>query len=134
MSATEPYCPQEVRITRLENAVSSIQDQVSRMTAEFMVLKVRIEAALDQVAEHDRVLKGKDGSPGVIAKVANSVELIEDLNDALRGVDGASGLISEIRSLKEQIGDWGDTKKWLTRLVIGWVITAILGLIFLEVK
>jgi len=47
---------------------------------EINQLAPRIKLVLDQVAEHDRALKGNNGTVGIIAKVVTSVDTIEDLN------------------------------------------------------
>jgi hypothetical protein len=51
---------------------------------------------LDQVAEHDRALKGNNGTIGVIARVANSTGTMDDLGTTIRGRGDDPGLVGKI--------------------------------------
>jgi hypothetical protein len=68
---------------------------------------------------------------GIIAKVTNALDILADLQIALKGKEDKPGLISEINTLVKKISEWKDTKKWITRLIVGRFITSLLGLLII---
>jgi len=84
---------------------------------------------LDQVAEHDRALRGNNGTIGVIAKVSSSMGTIDDLDTTIRGRGEDPGLVGKIDKLVETVESLKDDRKWLVRIIIGWVIMTLLGVI-----
>ena len=81
------------------------------------------------MAEHDRVLRGNNGAIGVIAKVASSIDIIEDLNVTIRGKGDNPGLVGKIDKLMETVEGLKNDRVWVTRLIIGGVIVTLLGVI-----
>ena len=127
-------CQQAERIERIENAVDRMTGQVSTLVTDFSVLKQRVETALDRVDDHEDMLKGVNGDVGVVAKVANLVEVFDELHETLRGKGKEPGLIAAIDTLTKKIAEWDDTKKWIGRLIVGWFITSLLGLLLITLK
>ena len=127
-------CTQENRITRIENTVGEIGSKVNTIAADVTVIRASTEAMAAKVEEHDRALYGNNGNVGVVAKVVQSVEKLEDLAIALRGKGEEPGLIAEIRNLMNYVGEQKDERKWMTRAVIGVVIAQLLGLLFMLLK
>lgn len=124
-------CSQENRISRMEAAIDIIAKKVDGLASDFQLLKARMEDVLLSVEEHDRALKGNNGTIGLIAKVAGALEVLSDLQEALRGRGEKPGLIAMIDKLAHVAEGWEDTKKWAGRLVAGWMITTVL-MILLE--
>jgi hypothetical protein len=127
-------CTQEERIGRIEDAVEKIGGQVQTLLGDFQLLRSKVEDALQTVAEHDRALKGNNGTIGLIAKVANALDVLSDLQEALRGKGEKPGLIATIDRLVKITEEWADTRKWVSRLIWGWVITTLLMLLLELVK
>lgn len=96
---------------------------------EMLKLAPQIQLVLDQVAEHDRALRGNNGTIGVIAKVASSMGTIDNLGTTIRGRGEDPGLVGKIDKLCETVDSLKHDRKWITRLVIGWVVLTILGMI-----
>ncbi len=97
-------------------------------------IKDRVETITSTIEEHDRALYGNNGNVGVVAKVVSSVETLEDLKMALRGKGEDPGLIADIRTLMNWMGDWKDERKWLARVIIGVVITQLIGYVLIFLK
>jgi len=127
-------CSQEQRISRIEQAVNAIDQKVEGLVLEFQLFKAKMDSVLNSVEEHDRALKGNNGTVGLIAKVANALDVLYELNAALKGREEKPGLIATIDRLSKTVECWNDDRKWITRLVIGWVITTILGLVVIALK
>jgi hypothetical protein len=81
------------------------------------------------VAEHDRALRGNNGTIGVIAKVANSMGTIDDLGTTIRGRGEEPGQVGKIDRLCDAVESLKDDRKWVMRLVLGWVVLTLLGMI-----
>ena len=124
-------CQQEGRISRIETSVEVITEKVNRVAEDVSVIRANTEAMAAKVEEHDRALYGNNGNVGMVAKVMQSVEKLEDLAVALRGKGEEPGLISEIRNLMNYVGEQKDERKWLVRAVTGVVITQLIALIFM---
>lgn len=127
-------CTQEQRITRIEQAVENIAEKVEGLVLEFQTFRARMDNVLLSVEEHDRALKGNNGTVGLIAKVANALDVLNELNLALKGHAEKPGLIATIDRLSKTVECWNDDRKWITRLIIGWVVTTILGLVVIALK
>jgi hypothetical protein len=89
-------------------------------------------AALSSV-ENRLNLLGENGAPGLVAVVNCLNGSMGDLYGALRGVGEQPGLIASINTLVKKIADWDDSKKWMTRLVLGLVIASVV-LAWLAIK
>jgi hypothetical protein len=63
----------------MENAINTITNKVDWLASGFQLLKVKMEDVLQNVEEHDRVLKGNNDTIGLIAKIARALELLSDL-------------------------------------------------------
>lgn len=118
-------CIQKERLQKIEELMLQALNRVNEVQA----LGPQIKLVLDQVAEHDRALKGKNGTVGIIAKVAGSADTIEDLNTTIRGKGEDPGLVGKIDKLVEAVEGLKDDRKWLTRLIVGWVVMTLLGVI-----
>jgi hypothetical protein len=81
------------------------------------------------VAEHDRALRGNNGTIGVIAKVSNSMGTIDDLDTTIRGKGEDPGLVGKIDKLVDTVDGLKNDRKLLTRLAVGWVIMALLEIV-----
>lgn len=112
---------QEERISRMERAVDRIEDQVSQLILEFAGLKERVEAMLCRVDDHQKVLYGEKGKVGLISQG----ETLQELQQALKGYGREPGLIADIKNLLVKMGEFEDGRKWLTRLIIGAIVTDI---------
>lgn len=127
-------CSQEHRIARMETAIDGIANKVDGLAAEFQLLKVKVEDVLTNVEEHDRALKGNNGTIGLIAKVANALDVLQELNEALKGKGEKPGLISTIANLSDVVREWKDDRKWVTRVILAWVLTTLLGAFIVTVR
>jgi hypothetical protein len=123
-------CTQEGRITRIETAVTAIGEQVTTLVTSVNELKTKVEPVMARVEEHDRALYGNNGTVGIVAKVANSLEVLDDLKLALRGKEEEPGLIAVIKELSDKVNDITDERKWLLRLLIGAVLLFAVGGIY----
>ena len=72
---------------------------------------------------------------GIIAKVSNSMDTLEDLNATIRGKEDRVGLVVKIDKMAEvingmmtDIDSLKDYRKWIVRLMIGWVIMTLQGI------
>ncbi len=127
-------CQQEQRITRIEASVDVISEKVNLVANDISVIRDKVEAVTKTVDEHDRALYGSNGSVGVVAKVVQSVETLEDLKVALRGKGEEPGLISDIRTLMNWMGEWKDGRKWLNRLLAGLAVAEVFRIILEVMK
>jgi hypothetical protein len=127
----EHACTQEERITRIEISVTTVGEKVDSLATDVKLLTQVVRQVIPTLEEHDRALKGNNGNTGLIAKVANAIEVLNDLQEALRGRGEHPGLIATIDRLVRATEEWNDTKKWLSRLVAGWLITTVM-MILLE--
>jgi hypothetical protein len=72
--------------------------------------------------DHHEILYGDRGRSGLIAQG----EHLEELEKALKGYGREPGLIADIKNLLVKMNEFEDNKKWLTRLVIGAILTEII--------
>ncbi len=107
---------------------------MNQVANDVSVIRNKIEVVTNTVEEHDRALYGNNGNVGVVAKVVQSVETLEDLKVALRGKGEEPGLISDIRTLMNWMGEWKDGRKWLLRAVMGAVIVQLIAMLFLLLR
>ncbi len=127
-------CMQENRITRIENKVDKLVDVVADVAVSIKTLANKMDSMVDTVAENERTLKGSNGNTGIVAKVVQSVDLIDELNEAMRGEKDKPGLIAIISEMNRKIGSWEESMTWLKRAVIGIVIAAGAGLVSLIIR
>jgi hypothetical protein len=109
------------RLSRVEMAVSRMEIQVTQLVTEFADLKEKVETILCRLNDHQEILYGDKGRSGLVAQR----EHLEELEKALKGYGREPGLIADIKNLMIKMGELGDERKWLTRLVIGAIITDI---------
>jgi predicted RNase H-like nuclease (RuvC/YqgF family) len=110
------------RLTRVEVAVSRMEGQVSHLVSEFAALKEKVEMMLGRLNDHQDILYGDHGKSGLIAQS----EHLEELEKALKGYGREPGLIADIKNLLVKMQEFDDNKKWLTRLIIGAILTDII--------
>ncbi len=127
-------CTQENRITRIENKIDKLVDVVSDVAGSINTLAIKMNNMVDTVAEHERTLKGTNGNTGIVAKVVQSVDLIDELNIAMRGEKDKPGLIAAIGEMNRKIGQWEESMTWLKRAVVGIVVAAGAGLVSLMIR
>jgi hypothetical protein len=96
-------CNQVDRITRIEHTVDEIGDKVSQIATSVDILVVKLQPVIDKVQDHEKTLRGSNGDPGMV------------------------GAISDIG---KTISSWADNQKWLFRLIIGWLVTTVLGALY----
>ena len=101
-------CKQERRITRIEDKIDKMVDAVSDVVMTVNTLAVNVNTVLEKTAEQERTLKGSNGTPGVV---------------------------SSILDIKDKISKWESNLTWLTRTIIGLIVTAIFGgiVLFLQI-
>ena len=119
---------------RIETAVDKLAETVSGIASDMRLLSATVDATLKKVDEQDTILKGDNGKPGMVAVVAKLNGCMDDLYGAMRGEKDKPGLIAAIDTLTKKIFEWEDTKKWISRLMIGWIVTTILGLLAVILK
>jgi hypothetical protein len=107
------------RLTRVENTVTRIEDQMTSLVREFADFKERVEGMIE---DHQTALYGDKGKPGLVGQAGT----LEELRVALKGYGREPGLIAEIQDLAKRMGDWDDGRKWMNRLVIGMLVTEII--------
>lgn len=112
---------QEERISRIERAIDRIEGQVNQLVSEFTSLKERVEAMLTRLDDHQNILYGEKGKTGLISQG----EALHELQQALKGYGREPGLIADIKNLLVKMGEFDEGRKWLTRLIIGAIITDI---------
>jgi hypothetical protein len=95
--------------------------QITHLVGGFADLKEKVEAILCRLDDHQKILYGARGKSGLIAQS----EHLEELEKALKGYGREPGLISDIKNLSTKMTDLGDERKWLTRLVLGAILTDI---------
>lgn len=113
---------QEERISRMEQVVDRIEQQVNQLVFEFTSLKDRVEAMLTRLDDHQNILYGEKGKTGLISQG----ETLHELQQALKGYGREPGLIADIKNLLLKMGEFDEGRKWLTRLIIGAIITDII--------
>ncbi len=128
-------CAQEDRITRIEDAVSEIHGDIGGLATDMAVIKDKICGVVEKVEDHEHVLRGFNGNTGIIAKLENSMNKIDKLDEAMFEDGGLHDTMKEVSAYmkvsceEEKIrkADKKDNTKWLWRLVAGTAITGVLG-------
>jgi hypothetical protein len=123
---TEP-CQQEERIKHIEAKVDVITDKIEEIRPDIMLIKDRLVSTVETVEEHERALRGSNGDIGALARVLDNAVVLRDLIITLRGEGQNPGLIGAISRLTEKMSAQEDDRRWLSRLVIGWLITSLVG-------
>ena len=113
----------DARMSRVELAVQRVEDQVAQLVKDFGEFKQRVECMLE---DHQSALYGDKGKPGLVGQSGT----LEELRVALKGYGREPGLIAEIQDLGKRMASWDDGRKWLTRLVIGMIVTDIILHVF----
>jgi len=109
----------DARMSRVELAVQRLEDQVAQLVKEFGEYKDRMDAIIE---DHQTALYGDKGKPGLVGQAGT----LEELRVALKGYGKEPGLIAEIQELRQKMADWNDGRKWMTRLVLGTVLTDVI--------
>ena len=83
--------------------------------------RARIEGKVDAVQDSVKNLEGKftDFNHGLGTRIDEMSKIIMDHSILMPGI-------------KESVDDWKDTKKWVSRIIIGTIITALLGIIVIR--
>ena len=123
MNETPLTNKQDTRLNRVELAVQRVEGQVTQLVKDFGEFKARIECIVE---DHRTALYGDKGKPGLVGQSGT----LEELRVALKGYGKEPGLIAEIHTLVKKMEDWDDGRKWLTRLVLGMLITDIVLHVF----
>lgn len=127
-------CQQTDRIERIETAVEKLTGSVTVMASDIRLLSANVDTALKKIDEQERTLRGENGDPGLVAVVGRLNASMDDLYKALRGESDKPGLIAAIDNLVKKIAGWEDDKQWLSRLIVAWIFTTILGMVAALVK
>lgn len=118
MSSSNSNANIDSRLSRVELAVQRVEDQVTQLVKEFGDFKERMETLME---DHQTALYGDKGKPGLVGQAGT----LEELRVALKGYGKEPGLIAEIQELTKKMEEEDDGKKWLTRLVLGAIVTDI---------
>ncbi len=129
----EHACTQENRITRIEEAVQEVNDKVDNLSDSVLTLTTILTPILDKVNEHDKVLRGSGGETGMLATVSDISKKMGELYTTIRGQGEDPGMVGFISELKKKLKESADTQQWLLRLVVGWSIAAVLGLVWSQI-
>lgn len=99
------------------------------------------------MGDSDEVLKARDQADfrarieSKVDQVNNSLSGLEKRFDNFntgmgKRIDEMSRIIMDhsilMPGIKEGVDDWKDTKKWVTRIIVGGIITALLGIIIIK--
>jgi hypothetical protein len=125
-------CTQKDRIERIETAVAELTTQLPGILSAMNELRGKLDTILAKQDDHHAVLYGERGRSGLIAQSEWMSRVLGELDAALKGRDKEPGLIAEIRTLGEAVKEWKDGQKWLTRLVLGEVVLAVLFLVLIK--
>lgn len=102
-------------MTRVEFILQRLEDRILELVKDFGQIKCMME-------DHQTALYGDKGKPGLVGQAGT----LEELRVALKGYGREPGLIAEIKDLSNRMSAWDDSRKWLTRLIFGAIITDIL--------
>lgn len=83
--------------------------------SEFIALKEEVAELKDNMNEIQKLFQAIDKKIDVIAEKINSGESVTDL---------------KIKPLEKRIFDVEDSIKWITRIIIGLIVTAVCTIIF----
>lgn len=126
-------CTQEQRITSIERITEEILDKLNEQHTTSAVFAGKMEAYMFKVDEHDRALKGVNGTPGVLSVIANMQATYDDVSEALRGKGDHAGLIALVMELNRRMTEKESKDQWMNRLILGglvtFTITQVIGLI-----
>jgi hypothetical protein len=120
-------CTQENRITNIEKNVLEISAQATNIAHSVDLLVQKLDPIIEKVQEHDRALRGSNGDMGIVAKVASMSDTVNSLHVTIKGKDEDAGLVGDVSEIGKTIKEWADNQRWLFRLVVGWLVTTILG-------
>jgi hypothetical protein len=131
-------CSQINKIAEIEQIARETSAKVDDLAKSHIELKEDI-GIVKELAENSQViLRGRDGDLGLIADVRYLQKSVDglirtttELVVALQGEKGGAGLVGVIAALQKSVGDLTDANKWVVRLIIGAVIMAVLGVIFI---
>lgn len=111
----------ENRLNRVEMGVTRMEGQISQLISEFADLKGKVESMLCRLDDHQSVLYGNNGRSGLITQG----EHLEELEKALKGYGREPGLIADIKNLLVKMSEFDESRVWLTRLIIGAILSDI---------
>ncbi|MCB2146604.1 MAG: hypothetical protein KQI81_09030 [Deltaproteobacteria bacterium] len=119
--------------------IAKIDDKTDELLISQKAMQKDLEALKKLVENHEITLMGRNGDLGLVADVRtlqtsvdNLVKTATDLVVALHGEKGDAGLVGIITSLNKSVGDMSDSYKWVIRLIVAMVITAVLGLVLIK--
>lgn len=135
-------CEQSNRILSIENAVSEIHEDIGGLATDVAVIKDKIIGVVEEVEEHEHILRGFNGNTGIMAQLEQSLPKIDKLDKAMfedGGIrDGVKSMSAYIQGRKDEDKERGaekkDNIKWLWRLVAGSLVTAILGWLYVLIN
>jgi hypothetical protein len=124
----EHDCEQDERIARIEESVRCMDNKVDGLNTNQQKILTWLDIYMKKIDEHDAILKGENGNVGVVAQVVQAITILTELNTALKGREDKPGLIAAIDTLVRRNIVVDDEKVWLTRLIIGTLITWVIGI------
>ncbi len=132
-------CSQTNKIQELEQLARDTNAKVDEIANAHNDLKEDINIVKSLAESNQNILRGRDGDLGLIADVRylqrsvdGLVRTTTELVVALQGEKGGAGLVGVIAALQKSVGDLTDANKWVVRLIVGAVIMAVLGVIFIK--
>ncbi len=111
-----------VRLTRVEVVVSRLEGQINQLVAEFSGLKERLQELLCTVEDHQNILYGEHGKPGLVSRS----ETLDELKGAIKGYGREPGISADIKNLLAEVASIKDERKWIYRLILAAIITDVL--------
>jgi len=130
----EHECEQDERIARIEENVRCLDNKVDGLNTNQAKILTWLDIYMKKIDEHDAILKGENGQIGVVAQVVLAVNILTELNVALKGKEDKPGLIAAINNLVEKNSITDEQKVWLTRLIVGTLITWAIGIAVVIIK
>lgn len=118
MNASEDTPTTSSRLTRVEQAVQRIENQVSQLLRDFAEFKARVECMIE---DHQSILYGAKDRTGLV----HQSEHLEELERALKGYGREPGLIADIKNLLDKMNKYEDANKWLTRVILGAILAEL---------
>jgi hypothetical protein len=106
-------------LVRFEGLAARLETQFVRADI-FEFYKTQIQAELTRLSD-------------AVSRAADKVIIAERLKDTSDDIEKKASK-GELESLSKRVSDLEDDKKWLTRIILGFVVAGVLGAAFLVNK
>lgn len=112
-------CTQENRLVRIEKMLQEASACSGSISTRTQVIESRVDKVEDAIDEHEKAIRGYNGTPGLVGRLTADEAILGELQLALKGRGEDPGMIGTVKQIKITMDKWEDSQKITLSLVLG---------------